>query len=64
MKRKFVSLLLAISACVGLCSPAWAVESTFSDVPESHWAYEYIQRATDNGWVKGLVMTVLPPLEP
>ena len=27
---------------------------TFWDVPESHWAYPYVTRAAENGWVAGM----------
>ena len=27
---------------------------TFSDVPESHWAYSYVEQAVDKGWVAGI----------
>ena len=27
---------------------------SFSDVPTTHWAYPYVSRAAENGWVKGV----------
>ena len=34
-------------------APAVAAGPTFPDVPESHWAYSYVERAAENGWVNG-----------
>ena len=53
MKRVF-SLVLALALSVGLCVPATAAGPTFSDVPTTHWAYSYMERAADNGWVNGV----------
>ena len=33
---------------------AASCHSTFSDVPTNHWAYSYVERAADNGWVNGV----------
>lgn len=53
MKRVF-SLVLALALSLGLCVPATAAGPTFSDVPTTHWAYSYVERAADNGWVNGV----------
>ena len=53
MKRVF-SLVLALALSLGLCVPATAAGPTFSDVPTTHWAYSYVERAADNGWVAGI----------
>lgn len=61
-KRKGVRLFLAFVLAVNLFSnisgaPGGARAQdtqSFTDVPASHWAYEPIQRAADNGWVKGV----------
>lgn len=29
-------------------------QPTFSDVPTNHWAYSYVERAAENGWVNGI----------
>lgn len=34
--------------------PKPGVTPTFQDVPESHWAYPYVTRAAENGWVTGV----------
>lgn len=54
MKRNLVASLLAVSLCFGCAVPASAANLSFSDVPASHWAAEYIQTAAENGWVNGV----------
>ncbi len=34
--------------------PALAASPSFSDVPAGHWAYSYVERAADTGWVTGI----------
>lgn len=34
--------------------PGQSGTTTFTDVPTTHWAYPYISRAAENGWVKGV----------
>lgn len=57
MKKRLLSVLLALALCVGLTVPAMAAGSTFVDVPASHWAYEYVEdmaaRQVVNGVGKG-----------
>ena len=54
MVKKVFSLVLALALSLGLCIPATAAGPTFSDVPTTHWAYSYVERAADNGWVAGI----------
>lgn len=54
MVKKVFSLVLALALSLGLCIPATAAGPTFSDVPTTHWAYSYVERAADNGWVNGV----------
>lgn len=54
MKKRILSLALAVCLCAGLSAPAMAAGPTFSDVPASHWAYSYVEKAADNGWVTGI----------
>ena len=56
MKKKTVSLLLALALCLGLAVPALAVYETptFTDVPKGNWAYTYVERAAEKGWVNGV----------
>lgn len=49
--RRLAVLLLALLL---LAAPARAATATFSDVPETHWAYASIQRATELGLVSGI----------
>lgn len=52
MIKKALSLALALALSIGLAIPALAA-STFSDVPENNWAYPYIEKAAENGWISG-----------
>ena len=57
MKKRILSAGLALCLILGLSLPAGAVSNgspTFSDVPTTHWAYSYVERAADNGWVNGI----------
>ncbi len=49
---KWAKLLLSLGMTIALTTTAQA--ATFSDVGESHWAYEAIQTAYDNGLVNGI----------
>lgn len=55
MKKKILSLALALALSAGLAAPALAVYETptFTDVPKSHWAYTYVEQAAKEGWVSG-----------
>lgn len=63
MKRRIWSMLLAVSLCIGViqvsCAAApltaagQASPPTFTDVPDSHWASDYIRRAAEQGFVSG-----------
>ena len=52
MKKK-LSLLLALVLCLGLVPQAKADSSPFGDVPASHWAYDAIMEAYEDGAVAG-----------
>lgn len=56
MKKKTISLFLALALCLGLAVPVLAVYDTptFSDVPKDFWGYTYIEQAAEKGWVKGM----------
>lgn len=54
MKKRILSLALSVCLCAGLSAPAMAAGPTFSDVPANHWAYSYVERAAENGWVNGI----------
>ena len=49
--NRFITLLLTLSLCLGLCAPAAAAD--FSDVPESHVFYQAIQDCAGKGILSG-----------
>lgn len=54
--RTCLALLLTASICLGLVlsgSAATITGATFSDVPTTHWAYAYVERAFADGVVNG-----------
>lgn len=55
LRKKHVSLLLAATMLVSLFAGIFASNDkpTFTDVPESHWAYSYVEQAVQEGWVGG-----------
>lgn len=57
MKKKITALTLALAMCLAALLPAAA----FEDVPYSHWAASYINRASTNGWVKGTGNNLFTP---
>lgn len=63
--KKYLSVLLALAMSMHLAAPALAAEASFfSDVPESHWAYAYIERAARAGVVNGTGGGLFSPEEP
>lgn len=60
MKKFFTkqraALALAAVMAVSIIGGMFAASSnpTFTDVPTNHWAYSYVERAADNGWVNGI----------
>lgn len=52
--RKIINIALALVLLAGLCVPAAAARSAFSDVPAGNWAHSYVQRAADQGWISGV----------
>ena len=55
MKKRILSLALALALSLSLAAPALAVYETptFTDVSKSHWAYTYVEKAHEKGWVNG-----------
>ena len=49
IKHKLIPLLTA--AAISFSIPAFA--QNYNDVPENHWAYTYIENATENGIFEG-----------
>ena len=54
--KQRAALALATVMMVSIIAGVFAAGSnhTFSDVPPNHWAYSYVERAADNGWVNGI----------
>lgn len=50
--RRLAGLLFALALCFGLL-PAGAEAASFSDVPQSHWAYDDIMAAEARGLIQG-----------
>ena len=56
LSKKHVSLLLVAAMLVSLFAGIFASNNgkpTFTDVPQSHWAYSYVEQAVQEGWVGG-----------
>lgn len=53
-KAKIISGMACVVAGCMLLSAQAAASTDFSDVPSSHWAYDYISAAADNHYVSGL----------
>lgn len=54
MKRKLLSVLLALVMCLGLTAPALAAGDTFTDVPAQHWAHDDIEAMAARKVVDGV----------
>lgn len=52
--KKLLSLILSLSLTLSLSISAFATGSSFSDVSVSHWAYQFVEQAANNGWVAGV----------
>lgn len=63
MKKQITAFVLALALCLGLAVPASAAAG-FSDVPASHWAYEQIDRAVEDGIVGGYQDGTFRPAAP
>ena len=53
MRKKMISLLLAVVCLFSITAPALAAGPTFTDVPADHWAHEQIAKAYNIGIVSG-----------
>lgn len=55
-KKKSLVLALAATLLISGIGGLFAAngQPTFTDVPETHWAYSYVERAAENGWVNGV----------
>ncbi len=60
--KKFAALCVACFMLVGILTPALAAGSEgYTDVPQSYWAYEEIQKATEMGLFNGVSDTEFDP---
>ena len=53
MKKRIVSLAVALALCLGLTIQTYAVNRTFSDVPAGAWYSEWIEKAVAEGLISG-----------
>lgn len=58
INNKVVSIVVALALVCGVVMSAFAagdyVNPTFTDVPKSHWAYTFVEKAVEKGWVTGM----------
>lgn len=60
--KRGAALLLATATCLTtMVGSALAASPTFKDVPETHWAYSYVERAATDGIVNGVSPSVFSP---
>lgn len=52
--RRLSACALALALSVSMVLPAGAAGNTFSDVPQSHWAYAYVEDMARKGVVSGV----------
>lgn len=52
--RKIIPCAIAAVMATSITTGAVAVSSAFSDLPETHWAYEFVTEAAEKGWVSGV----------
>lgn len=53
MKKRILSLALALVLALGVAAPAFAASPTFTDVPEGHWAFQSVEEAAAKGLMNG-----------
>lgn len=53
-KNRILSLALAGIMSLSMLVPAFAASATFTDVPTTHWAYAYVEKAVAEGYVTGV----------
>ena len=54
MKKRMLSLLLAVELVLGLCPGVFAAGSSYADVPDTHCAQPYIQDDPAKGIMNGV----------
>ena len=58
--KRLATLGLTTALILGTAVNVYA-DTSFSDVTSSHWAYSYIQEASENGWVTGKGNNIYDP---
>lgn len=58
--KRLLSVVLALTLCMGLSAPALAAR-TFTDVPADYWAHDAIQYVTDEGLFSGTSGSTFTP---
>ena len=61
VKRAAAVALATVTCLTTMVGSALAASPTFKDVPESHWAYSYVERAATDGIVNGMSPGVFSP---
>lgn len=61
VKRAAAVALATVTCLTTMVGSALAASPTFKDVPESHWAYSYVERAATNGIINGMSPGVFSP---
>ena len=52
--RKIINIALVLALLAGLCVPAAAAGTAFTDVPQGQWYYTWVTKAAQAGWVNGV----------
>lgn len=64
MKKRLLALALVVVMAMGLAGQALAYTTPdFSDVPQTHWAYEAVMRMADQGIIQGTGNGMFSPEE-
>lgn len=63
MKKRILSVILTLTLCMGLSTPALAAR-TFTDVSADYWAHDAIQYVVDEGLFSGTSGTTFTPVAP
>lgn len=60
--KRAAAVALATATCLTtMVGSALAASPTFKDVPETHWAYSYVERAATDGIVNGMSPGIFSP---
>lgn len=60
--KRIKTLLLTLALCLTLAPTALGAESpSFVDVPQGHWAYDYVKTAQSQGWINGVSDNTFAP---